>query len=157
MDAKSILTPDPTKLSSPRPTVPQKTFLRPSKPRSTLPDAELSESLVENGGDKQENEVATGGACQSGYAPPHFLGTPRWYTRVETDSTRALTQTLKEVRGLRDELLRQDERSTDALLLAQVGLVLERIQRDIPSGREAFLAVLRAARLPEPTPEAVEA
>ena len=80
------------------------------------------------------------------------------YTLPEIDSTPtdALTQTLAELRELRDELLRQDERSTDGLLLAQVGLVLERIQRDIPSGREAFIAVLRAARLPKPVLEAAE-
>ena len=97
----------------------------------------------------RENSCNTGGAKPEGCAPPHFLGTPREYTRVEADSTHALAQTLGEVRELRDELLSGDERSRAGLVLSQITLILQRIQHDVPSGRENFTSLLCAAGLAE--------
>ena len=65
----------------------------------------------------------------------------------EPDSTHGLTQTLGEVRELRDELLSGDERSRAGLVLAQITLILQRLQHDIPSDRENFRSLLRAAGL----------
>jgi len=65
----------------------------------------------------------------------------------EPDSTHGLTQTLGEVRELRDELLSGDERSRAGLVLAQITLILQRLQHDIPSGSESFQSLLRVTDL----------
>ena len=104
-------------------------------------------------GDELEPKMGAGIAKRA-LAPP----TPEGYSLPEIDSsqTHAMTQSLDELRGLRDRVLREDEHSQAGLLLAQLVLILERIERGIPSGREAFLAVLRAAQLPESVPKAAE-
>ena len=68
---------------------------------------------------------------------------------TQQDRVAALALTLAEVRELRDESLRDNPGSRAGLALAQISLVLERIQRGIPSGRESFRSLLRAARLTE--------
>lgn len=87
-------------------------------------------------------------------APP--IGQVYTLPEIEATRTDALGQTLKELRELRDGMLHQDERSHAGLLLAQITLVLERIEHGIPSDREAFSAVLRAAELTKPAVAAVE-
>lgn len=62
---------------------------------------------------------------------------------------RALAETLEAVRGLRDTHLQEDSNSHAGLLLGQIGLVLQRFQHGIPSGRETFGSLLRAAGLSE--------
>ena len=84
----------------------------------------------------------SGGIKLEGCAPPHFLGASREYTR-------ALAQTLAEVRTLRDQLLTDDLCFQAGLVLGQIGLVLERLRHGIASDREAFTALLRAAGLAE--------
>ncbi len=105
-------------------------------------------------GDELEPKLGAG-IAERAPAPP----TPEGYPLPKNDSsqTHAMTQSLDELRGLRDRVLREDEHSQAGLLLAQLTLIFERIDCGIPSGREAFVAILRAAQLPEPTPEAVEA
>ena len=78
------------------------------------------------------------------------------YREVHAESIQALLETLTEVHSLRDECFRDNLNSRSGLLLAQTTLILERIECGIPSGREAFVAILRAARLPESVPEAAE-
>ena len=79
------------------------------------------------------------------------------YTKVRNDATScALIETLEELQGLREEMLHQDECKAAGLLLAQIGLILERVDHGIPSTRETFCSILRAAELTEPTPEAEE-
>lgn len=81
------------------------------------------------------------------------------YLEVHVESMRALLGALTEVRSLRDEFFLDDANSRPGLLLAQMTLILERIQHGIPCGKEPFLAVLRAAGLVEEKParEMVEA
>ncbi len=78
--------------------------------------------------------------------------TPQDYTLWEIDSTPtdALTQTIGVLRVLRDERLHDNLNSRPGLLLAQVALILERLGCGIPSTRESFLNLLRAARQAKP-------
>ena len=64
----------------------------------------------------------------------------------------ALTETVVAVRVVRDELLWKDQNSRAGLVLGQVGLVLQRLQHGIPSRRETFYSLLRAAGLVEEKP-----
>jgi len=163
METNSILTQKSTKLSSTERTAHPKKILRPGKPGGVLPDAKVSRFPVETGGDAERTEKITGeprAQCQklSGTGSPPFTKPTEVYTETQASSiqTHALAGTLEAVRGLRDEYFQHNPNSRPSLLLAQMTFILQRIDHGIPSGREAFLAILRAARLPEPTPEAAE-
>ena len=73
-----------------------------------------------------------------------------------TEIQAALEATLAELKPLQDQLLAEDARSQAGILLAQITLILQRIQHGIPSNRDAFVSVLQAAQLTEPNPETVE-
>ena len=106
----------------------------------------------------QCNGGSPGGLLPNGGNPPLFSEPTEVYTETHASSiqTRALAGTLEAVRVLRDEMLCEDEYSASSLLLAQLTFILERIEHGIPSGREAFLAVLRAAKLPKRVSKAAE-
>ena len=106
----------------------------------------------------KKQSCRTGEGRPNGPPSPSFREVATGYTHVATDSsqTHALTQTLEELRELRDGMLREDEYSAAGPLLAQITLVFERIQRGVPSRRETFIAALRASQSTEPRPEAVE-
>ncbi len=61
----------------------------------------------------------------------------------------ALGETIKEARAFRDDLLRRDEHSRASMVLVRVVVILQRLQHDIPSGRERFGSLLHAAGLAE--------
>ena len=159
METNAILNPTFTGLSSPEPTALPKNSLEPGKPGSGLPTQNF-ESLSPN----ERREVKHNDVDDANRAGLTQMDQPRHktesssaaYLEVHSESIRALLGTLTEVRSLRDEFFLDDENSRPGLLLAQVTLILERIERGIPSGREAFIAILRASQLPESVPEATE-
>ena len=157
MDATGILDQN-LKLSSHEPTALPKTSLEPGKPGSVLPDAKVSRFPVETGGDAPANEVKTGEPLPDGGGSPNSHEPVEVYTQhtINTNQGCALADTLKAVRVLRDEWFRDNPNSRPGLLFAQLTFIFQRIERGIPSGREAFIAILRAAQLPESIPEAAE-
>ena len=74
------------------------------------------------------------------------------FTKHPDDCDAALRGTLEAALGLRNERLREDPESREGLLLGQVTLILQRLQHNVPSGRENFTSLLRAAGLAEEKP-----
>ena len=163
MNNSTILQADPQDKASttdyPRELSPQK------ESEIILPDRSDRAVMSENnfhqavkGGAGQLTDMNTGRPLPDGGGLPNSRESMQVNTEARVSSIQecALSDTLKAVRGLRDEYFLNEADSRPGLLLAQVAFILERIEHGIPSGRETFLAVVRAARLPEPTTEAAE-
>ncbi len=144
--------------SSPSAAVLPKKFSQVVESESSLTNPEMLGYLVTEGGGITRTEMNTGGLLPEGGSPPNSRESTQVNTEARDNSIQecALAATLKAVRGLRDEFFIDDANLRSGLLLAQTTLIFERIERGIPSGRDAFDAILRAARLPESVPEAAE-
>ena len=96
----------------------------------------------------RSSDCNSGGPSPGGCGPLTSHESIEVYTQhaINSIQERALSHTLKEVRGLRDECFLHDANSRPGLLLAQAALILERLARGIPSTQESFLNLLRAAR-----------
>ena len=67
----------------------------------------------------------------------------------EPITNEALGETLKAVRALQKQLLRDDPTSRAGLVLRQINLILDKIRHGIPSEQEYFNSLLRVAGLAE--------
>ena len=95
---------------------------------------------AEKGGDAQRTKGITGGPLPNGGGPPNSRESMQvnMEARVSSIQECALTDTLEEVRILRDKILIQDACSNAGLALAQIALILQRVECGISSGRESF-------------------
>ena len=109
---------------------------------------------TEEGGGAERIDMNTGESLPSGGGSPNSHEPMQVNTEARVNSIQecALADTLKAVRGLRDEYFQHNPNSRPSLLLAQTTFILERIQHGIPCGKEPFLAVLRVAGLVEEKP-----
>ena len=141
MDTNTIVILTPTTVSTLRLGFPQENPPRPGKPGGGLPAQRFSRLIPKREevvGDELELKLGASNAERQ-LAPP--IG--QAYTLPEIDSTPAITQTLAEVRSLRDEALADDQSSRGGLALAQVSLILTRLTHNIPSGRADFESLIR--------------
>ena len=74
---------------------------------------------------------------------PHEISRQSGGEPLNAKISKALNETLGKLRPLRDSLLAEDDRSRHGLFLAQVALLLTRVQHGLAAKREDFSSLIQ--------------